>query len=150
MNEPVSASVSASLTQASAVPQSTGVLVGSLTRQQTRLVPIEWAGKMLAIGGQAPVLVQSMTNTDTADAVATAIQVKELALAGSEIVRITVNTPEAAKEVAAIREHLDRMGVSVPLVGDFHYNGHKLLTQYPECAQALSKYRINPGNMGGG
>ena len=150
MNEPVSASVSASLTQASAVPQSTGVLVGSLTRQQTRLVPIEWAGKVLAIGGQAPVLVQSMTNTDTADAVATAIQVKELALAGSEIVRITVNTPEAAKEVAAIREHLDRMGVSVPLVGDFHYNGHKLLTQYPECAQALSKYRINPGNMGGG
>jgi (E)-4-hydroxy-3-methylbut-2-enyl-diphosphate synthase len=150
MNEPVSASVSASLTQASAVPQSTGVLVGSLTRQQTRLVPIEWAGKVLAIGGQAPVLVQSMTNTDTADAVATAIQVKELALAGSEIVRITVNTPEAAKEVAAIREHLDRMGVSVPLVGDFHYNGHKLLTQFPECAQALSKYRINPGNMGGG
>ncbi len=150
MNEPVSVSVSASLTQASAVPQSTGVLVGSLTRQQTRLVPIEWAGKVLAIGGQAPVLVQSMTNTDTADAVATAIQVKELALAGSEIVRITVNTPEAAKEVAAIREHLDRMGVSVPLVGDFHYNGHKLLTQFPECAQALSKYRINPGNMGGG
>ena len=150
MNEPVSASVSASLTQASAVPQSTGVLVGSLTRQQTRLVPIEWAGKVLAIGGQAPVLVQSMTNTDTADAVATAIQVKELALAGSEIVRITVNTPEAAKEVAAIREHLDRMGISVPLVGDFHYNGHKLLTQFPECAQALSKYRINPGNMGGG
>ncbi|NQW84427.1 MAG: flavodoxin-dependent (E)-4-hydroxy-3-methylbut-2-enyl-diphosphate synthase [Alcaligenaceae bacterium] len=150
MNEPVSASVSASLTHASVVPQSTGVLVGSLTRQQTRLVPIEWAGKVLAIGGQAPVLVQSMTNTDTADAVATAIQVKELALAGSEIVRITVNTPEAAKEVAAIREHLDRMGVSVPLVGDFHYNGHKLLTQFPECAQALSKYRINPGNMGGG
>ena len=146
MNEPVSAS----LTQASAVPQSTGVLVGSRTRQHTRLVPIEWAGKVLAIGGQAPVLVQSMTNTDTADAVATAIQVKELALAGSEIVRITVNTPEAAKEVAAIREHLDRMGVSVPLVGDFHYNGHKLLTQFPECAQALSKYRINPGNMGGG
>jgi len=91
-----------------------------------------------------------MTNTDTADAVATAIQVKELAQAGSEIVRITVNTPEAAKEVAAIREHLDRMGVNVPLVGDFHYNGHKLLTQFPECAQALSKYRINPGNMGGG
>jgi (E)-4-hydroxy-3-methylbut-2-enyl-diphosphate synthase len=114
------------------------------------LVPIEWGGKVLPIGGQSPVLVQSMTNTDTADAVATAIQVKELALAGSEIVRITVNTPEAAKEVAAIREHLDRMGILVPLVGDFHYNGHKLLTQFPECAQALSKYRINPGNMGGG
>jgi (E)-4-hydroxy-3-methylbut-2-enyl-diphosphate synthase len=126
------------------------VLVGALGRHRTRLVPIEWGGKVLPIGGQSPVLVQSMTNTDTADAVATAIQVKELALAGSEIVRITVNTPEAAREVAAIREHLDRMGISVPLVGDFHYNGHKLLTQFPECAQALSKYRINPGNMGGG
>jgi (E)-4-hydroxy-3-methylbut-2-enyl-diphosphate synthase len=91
-----------------------------------------------------------MTNTDTADHIATAIQVKELALAGSEMVRITVNTPEAAQAVPAIREQLDKMGVLVPLVGDFHYNGHKLLTQYPECAQALSKYRINPGNMGGG
>src|SRR3546814_9199035 len=91
-----------------------------------------------------------MTNTDTADAIATAVQVKELALAGSELVRITVNTPEAAKEVPAIREQLDRMNISVPLVGDFHYNGHKLLAQFPECAQALSKYRINPGNMGGG
>jgi len=102
------------------------------------------------VGGDSPVVVQSMTNTDTADAVATAIQVKELAMAGSELVRITVNTPEAAREVPAIREQLDRMGVSVPLVGDFHYNGHKLLSQFPECAQALSKYRINPGNMGGG
>jgi len=91
-----------------------------------------------------------MTNTDTADAIATAIQVKELAQAGSEIVRITVNTPEAAQAVPAIREQLDRMGISVPLCGDFHFNGHKLLTQYPDCAQALSKYRINPGNMGGG
>jgi (E)-4-hydroxy-3-methylbut-2-enyl-diphosphate synthase len=91
-----------------------------------------------------------MTNTDTADAIATAIQVRELAQAGSEIVRITVNTPEAAREVPAIREQLDRMGVNVPLCGDFHFNGHKLLTQFPECAQALSKYRINPGNMGGG
>jgi (E)-4-hydroxy-3-methylbut-2-enyl-diphosphate synthase len=133
-----------------AIPDSTCVLVGPLARHQTRTVKIDWAGKTVQIGGQAPVLVQSMTNTDTADAVATAIQVKELAQAGSEIVRITVNTPEAAKEVAAIREHLDRMGVNVPLVGDFHYNGHKLLTQFPECAQALSKYRINPGNMGGG
>ena len=95
-------------------------------------------------------MVQSMTNTDTADAIATAIQVKELALAGSEVVRITVNTAEAAREVPAIREQLDRMGVDAPLVGDFHYNGHKLLSQYPECAQALSKYRINPGNMGAG
>ncbi len=102
------------------------------------------------IGGDAPITVQSMTNTDTADAIATAIQVKELALAGSELVRITVNTPEAAAEVPKIREQLDKMGMSVPLVGDFHYNGHKLLTTFPECAQALSKYRINPGNMGGG
>ncbi|MCF8171100.1 MAG: flavodoxin-dependent (E)-4-hydroxy-3-methylbut-2-enyl-diphosphate synthase, partial [Candidatus Methylopumilus sp.] len=111
MNE----SVRTALTESNSVPQSTGVLVGPLARHRTRLVPIEWGGKVVSIGGQAPVLVQSMTNTDTADAVATAIQVKELALAGSEIVRITVNTPEAAKEVAAIREHLDRMGISVPL-----------------------------------
>ncbi len=95
-------------------------------------------------------MVQSMTNTDTADAIATAIQVKELAQAGSEAVRITVNSPEAAAEVVAIREQLDRMGVEVPLIGDFHYNGHKLLTQFPGCAQALSKYRINPGNVGKG
>ena len=124
--------------------------VGPLARHRTRSVDISWAGHTVKVGGDAPVLVQSMTNTDTADAVATAIQVKELALAGSEIVRITVNTPEAAREVSAIREQLDRMGVNVPLVGDFHYNGHKLLTQFPDCAQALSKYRINPGNMGGG
>src|SRR3546814_4830835 len=91
-----------------------------------------------------------MTNTDTADAIATAVQDKELALAGSELVRITVNTPEAAREVPAIREQLDRMNIAVPLVGDFHYNGHKLLAQFPECAQTLSKYRIKPGNMGGG
>lgn len=129
---------------------STNVRVGALARHRTRAVPIEWAGKTVLVGGGAPVLVQSMTNTDTADAIATAIQVKELALAGSEIVRITVNTPEAAKEVVAIREQLDRMGINTPLVGDFHYNGHKLLTQFPDCAQALSKYRINPGNMGGG
>lgn len=123
---------------------------GVVRRHPTRTVAVSWGNTRTLIGGQAPVLVQSMTNTDTADAIATAIQVKELALAGSEIVRITVNTPEAAKEVPAIREQLDRMGISVPLVGDFHYNGHKLLTQFPECAQALSKYRINPGNMGGG
>ncbi len=124
--------------------------LGPFARHSTRAVKISWAGHRVTVGGGAPVLVQSMTNTDTADAIATAIQVKELALAGSEIVRITVNTPEAAKEVSAIREQLDRMGVNVPLVGDFHYNGHKLLTQFPDCAQALSKYRINPGNMGGG
>ncbi|HXF47062.1 MAG TPA: flavodoxin-dependent (E)-4-hydroxy-3-methylbut-2-enyl-diphosphate synthase [Burkholderiaceae bacterium] len=119
-------------------------------RRRTRRVEVSWGGRRVAIGGGAPVVVQSMTNTDTADAIATAIQVKELAAAGSEIVRVTVNTPEAAREVAAIREQLDRMGVDVPLVGDFHYNGHKLLTQFPDCAQALSKYRINPGNVGKG
>ncbi len=124
--------------------------VGASPRRPTRAAVVTWGGHSVRIGGGAPVVVQSMTNTDTTDAVATAIQVKELAMAGSEIVRITVNTPEAAREVPAIREQLDRMNVSVPLVGDFHYNGHKLLTQFPECAQALSKYRINPGNMGGG
>jgi (E)-4-hydroxy-3-methylbut-2-enyl-diphosphate synthase len=91
-----------------------------------------------------------MTNTDTADAVATAIQVKELAVAGSELVRITVNNEEAAKAVPYVREQLDRMGIHVPLIGDFHYNGHRLLTDFPDCAQALSKYRINPGNVGRG
>jgi len=124
--------------------------VGAALRRATRSVAVKWGDRVVMVGGDAPVVVQSMTNTDTADAIATAIQVKELALAGSELVRITVNTPEAAREVVAIREQLDRMGVNVPLVGDFHYNGHKLLTQFPECAQALSKYRINPGNMGGG
>ena len=111
---------------------------------------IEWAGQIVTVGGDAPVRVQSMTNTDTADAIATAIQVKELAKAGSEIVRITVDTPAAAAAVPAIREQLDKMDVYVPLVGDFHYNGHTLLNDYPDCAQALSKYRINPGNVGQG
>jgi (E)-4-hydroxy-3-methylbut-2-enyl-diphosphate synthase len=129
---------------------STHVEMGPLARRLTRQAVVAWGSQKVLIGGGAPVVVQSMTNTDTADAIATAIQVKELALAGSEIVRITVNTPEAAREVIAIREQLDRMGISVPLAGDFHYNGHKLLTQFPDCAQALSKYRINPGNMGGG
>jgi len=105
---------------------------------------------VVTIGSQAPVRVQSMTNTDTVDSVATAIQVKELALAGSELVRITVNSPEAAQAVPHIREQLDRMGIYVPLVGDFHYNGHTLLSQYPDCAESLSKYRINPGNVGKG
>jgi len=102
------------------------------------------------VGGDAPIMVQSMTNTDTSDVIATAIQVKELARAGSEVVRITVDTPQAAAAVPAIREQLDRMDITVPLVGDFHYNGHQLLTQYPACADALSKYRINPGNVGHG
>ena len=124
--------------------------LGPAPRRVTRQARCVWGDQVVKIGGDAPVVVQSMTNTDTADVIGTAIQVKELALAGSEIVRITVNTPEAAQAVPAIREQLDRMGVSVPLCGDFHFNGHKLLTQYPDCAQALSKYRINPGNMGGG
>ena len=102
------------------------------------------------IGGCNPVVVQSMTNTDTADANATAKQTQQLAAAGSELVRITVNTNEAAAMVATIREKLDSVGCYVPLVGDFHYNGHKLLIDYPECAQALAKYRINPGNVGFG
>ena len=102
------------------------------------------------VGGDAPVMVQSMTNTDTADATGTARQVFDLARAGSEVVRITVNSPEAAASVAEIRERLDAMGCNVPLVGDFHFNGHRLLTQYPEAARALAKYRINPGNVGKG
>ncbi len=123
---------------------------GALARRSTRSVLVQAGRRSVRIGGTAPVVVQSMTNTDTADPIGTAIQVKALAQAGSELVRITVNTPEAAAAVPAIREQLDRMGVDVPLVGDFHYNGHKLLTQYPECAQALAKYRINPGNVGSG
>ena len=104
----------------------------------------------VTVGGDAPVVVQSMTNTDTADAVRTAVQVAELARAGSEIVRITVNTEEAAAAVPEIRERLDAMDCDVPLVGDFHFNGHKLLTKHPACAEALAKYRINPGNVGRG
>ena len=119
----------ASVTRRSAVP----VRVGSVT-----------------VGGCAPIVVQSMTNTDTADAAATAAQVAQLARAGSELVRITVNTEEAARAAPEIREHLDRLGVSVPLIGDFHFNGHKLLSQYPACAEVLAKYRINPGNVGRG
>ena len=102
------------------------------------------------VGGDYPVVVQSMTNTDTADAVGTAIQVAELAQAGSELVRITVNSDEAAAAVPEIRERLDDMGLRVPLIGDFHFNGHRLLTKYPACAEALAKYRINPGNVGRG
>ncbi len=111
---------------------------------------VKWGDHEVTVGGDAPVRIQSMTNTDTEDAIGTAIQVKELALAGSELVRITVNTPEAAEAVPHIREQLDRMGISVPLIGDFHYNGHRLLSEFPDCAKALSKYRINPGNVGKG
>jgi len=139
------------MTEAHRTPEESGPMaVGPSPRRITRAVPVRWGSRLVTIGGGAPVVVQSMTNTDTADPIATAIQVKALAQAGSEIVRVTVNSPEAAREVVALREQLDRMGVDVPLVGDFHYNGHKLLTQFPDCAQALSKYRINPGNVGAG
>ena len=124
-------------------------LAGAQARRSRQGVVV-WGPNRVTVGGDAPVRLQSMTNTDTADAVGTAIQVKELAIAGSELVRITVNNDEAAKAVPYIREQLDRMGISVPLIGDFHYNGHKLLTDHPACAEALSKYRINPGNVGKG
>lgn len=118
----------------------------SARQRSTRAVNI---GK-IRVGGGAPVVIQSMTNTDTVDFLKTAIQCAELAQAGSELVRITVNTPEAAAAVPKIRDHLERMGMHVPLIGDFHYNGHRLLADYPECAQILDKYRINPGNVGYG
>jgi (E)-4-hydroxy-3-methylbut-2-enyl-diphosphate synthase len=121
--------------------------VGVRRSRQARVV---WGQRVVTVGGDAPVRVQSMTNTDTVDVIETAIQCKELAQAGSEMVRITVNTPEAANAVPAIRDQLDRMGIDVPLIGDFHYNGHRLLTEHPSMAQALSKYRINPGNVGKG
>ncbi len=123
----------------------------SVPRKHSTLQAVVRHGEhRVTIGGDSPVRVQSMTNTDTADAIGTAIQVKELAQAGSELVRITVNTPESAQAVPYIREQLDRMEINVPLIGDFHYNGHRLLTEFPDCAQALSKYRINPGNVGKG
>ncbi|PKO62680.1 MAG: 4-hydroxy-3-methylbut-2-en-1-yl diphosphate synthase [Betaproteobacteria bacterium HGW-Betaproteobacteria-18] len=130
--------------------ESLPIPMSSAAPRRSRQARIVWGKRTVTVGGDAPVRVQSMTNTDTVDVIGTAIQVKELALAGSELVRLTVNTPEAAQAVAPIREQLDRMGIDVPLIGDFHYNGHRLLTDYPECAQALSKYRINPGNVGKG
>ena len=132
------------------MPDCTPIPLFQPNRRRTRQAVVGWASRRVTVGGDAPVRVQSMTNTDTVDSVATAIQVKELAQAGSELVRITVNTPEAAQAVPYIREQLDRMGVDVPLVGDFHYNGHRLLTDFPACAETLSKYRINPGNVGRG
>jgi (E)-4-hydroxy-3-methylbut-2-enyl-diphosphate synthase len=118
--------------------------------RHSRQARVVWGERVVTVGGDAPVRVQSMTNTDTVDAIGTAIQIKELAQAGSELVRITVNTPEAAEAVPHVRDQLDRMGIDVPLIGDFHYNGHRLLTDYPAMARALSKYRINPGNVGKG
>lgn len=120
--------------------------MSAISKRQTRATAIAH----VRLGGDAPVVIQSMTNTDTADYVATAIQCAELARAGSELVRITVNSPEAAAAVPKIRDHLDKMSCNVPLIGDFHYNGHRLLTDEPACAEALAKYRINPGNVGFG
>ena len=123
---------------------------GPLARRLSRSVLVAYGARQVRVGGDAPIVVQSMTNTDTADVIGTAIQIKELARAGSELVRITVDRPEAAAAVPLIREQLDKMEIDVPLVGDFHYNGHTLLRDFPECARALSKYRINPGNVGQG
>ena len=133
-----------------AMPTQTPIALASPAQRQSLQSRVVWGSRVVTVGGGAPVRVQSMTNTDTSDAVGTAIQVKELALAGSEMVRIAVDTPESAQAVPYIREQLDRMGVDVPLIGDFHYNGHRLLSDFPECAKALSKYRINPGNVGKG
>lgn len=117
-------------------------------RRQTHVVNISWKEHSVSVGAGVPVVVQSMTNTDTADALQTALQIKSLYLAGSELVRITVNNESAAQAVPYIRDQLDKMRIPVPLIGDFHYNGHILLEKYPDCASALSKYRINPGNVG--
>lgn len=128
----------------------TPIATGPVFRRNSRTAVIRYGAREVFVGGTSPVVIQSMTNTDTADVISTAIQIKNLAQAGSEIVRITVNNSEAAAAVPAVREHLDKMGIDVPLVGDFHYNGHTLLKDYPDCARALSKYRINPGNVGQG
>lgn len=130
--------------------KNTPIASGPASRRNTRTTIISHGVREVFVGGGHPIVVQSMTNTDTADAIGTAIQIKDLARTGSELVRITVNNAEAAAAVPAIRDQLDRMGVDVPLVGDFHYNGHTLLNDYPDCARALSKYRINPGNVGQG
>ncbi|WP_275098776.1 flavodoxin-dependent (E)-4-hydroxy-3-methylbut-2-enyl-diphosphate synthase [Sedimenticola hydrogenitrophicus] len=122
--------------------------MSELTVKRAATVGVRIGG--VTVGGAAPVVIQSMTNTDTADIAATIRQVAELRRAGSELVRITVNSEAAARAVASIRDGLDKLGVDVPLVGDFHFNGHKLLRTYPECARALDKYRINPGNVGRG
>ena len=131
-------------------PSTDAIPVAAPKARSSHQAKVVWGTREVRIGGDAPVCIQSMTNTDTVDAIGTAIQIKALAQAGSELVRITVNTPEAAAAVPYVREQLDRMGIDVPLIGDFHYNGHTLLTDYPACAQALSKYRINPGNVGKG
>ena len=128
-------------------PAAAGILFGPMfVPERRKTVPVRIGG--VTVGGGNPVAVQSMTNTDTADPKATAQQVAELFLAGSELVRITVNTQEAAAAVPEIRQRLTDQGLEVPLIGDFHYNGHVLLQKLPRCAEALDKYRINPGNVG--
>ena len=119
------------MTAASACP----IALSQPASRRSLQAQVRWGSRLVTVGGDAPVRVQSMTNTDTVDVIGTAIQVKELALAGSELVRITVNTEDAARAVPHIREQLDRMGVDVPLVGDFHYNGHRLLSDFPDCAE---------------
>ena len=131
-------------------PQQVPIALSLPKARRSLQAQVRWGDHVVTVGGDAPVRVQSMTNTDTVDVMGTAIQVRELAQAGSELVRITVNTDEAAAAVPHIREQLDRMGVNVPLIGDFHFNGHRLLQDHPACAEALSKYRINPGNVGRG
>ncbi|MBK7616058.1 MAG: flavodoxin-dependent (E)-4-hydroxy-3-methylbut-2-enyl-diphosphate synthase [Burkholderiales bacterium] len=132
------------------LPADRAIVAAMPAVRHSRQAQVVWGSRVVTVGGGAPVRVQSMTNTDTVDVIETAVQVKELAVAGSEMVRITVNTPEAAAAVPLIRDQLDRMGIDVPLIGDFHYNGHRLLADHPACAEALSKYRINPGNVGKG
>jgi len=146
MNDPAAACLDPVAGDVAAATDFEGAPVGPAARRRTREVRVG----AVRIGGDAPIMVQSMTNTDTADAEATARQVADLARAGSEVVRITVNSPEAAAQVATIRRLLDAMGCDVPLVGDFHFNGHRLLTQFPDCARVLDAYRINPGNVGRG
>ncbi|AGF49821.1 (E)-4-hydroxy-3-methylbut-2-enyl-diphosphate synthase [Candidatus Kinetoplastibacterium blastocrithidii TCC012E] len=121
-----------------------------LNRRKTNAVEVSWNDNNVTIGGGYPIVIQSMTNTGTTNYIDTSLQIKELFLSGAELVRITVNSSEAARSVIDIRNQLDKNGIYVPLVGDFHYNGHKLLSDFPDCAQALSKYRINPGNVGSG
>ena len=124
----------------SSQPEPAPIPLSAAARRPTLQAVVQHGSHKVTVGGDAPVRVQSMTNTDTTDVIGTAIQIKELAQAGSELVRITVNTPEAAAAVPHIREQLDRMEINVPLIGDFHYNGHRLLTEFPDCARALSKY----------
>jgi (E)-4-hydroxy-3-methylbut-2-enyl-diphosphate synthase len=146
MNDPAAACLDPVAGDVVAATDCEAAPVGPAARRRTREVRVG----AVRIGGDAPIMVQSMTNTDTADAEATARQVADLARAGSEVVRITVNSPEAAAQVPTIRRLLDAMGCDVPLVGDFHFNGHRLLTQFPDCARVLDAYRINPGNVGRG